>query len=404
MQAVPSGRFPLYLLLWVLTPLVSAVALHTPYPNQITVGYELFQVCAGAVLLKDVATILRAQAKWIAVLLLYAGTFIVVSYYGVDFATSVEYFVLYLPVLTVLPFMIAFAIGYVYPEERTFKYLMVAAPLLLIEVLLEIQLSPDQERFGASLNLSMNIPVCVFSGQMLLALICLIVVLMSLKKTIVVIAVMSFVMAYLLKGFVRRGVSAAGGPTRGRSVAAIIVTSAVLLVATSFMLLTYSSFIIATIARFSDAEDVLRAAITYYSLLLLQEHFPWGIGWFGFLSLSIGVIPVENIDVRGVAHAGANLHNSYMTWALEGGAPILLIVMYLFWKLIAAIRSFLRHRSRRLLGATLLIWLLGGMIFGAFQQWHMTDAFWQLFGFTFGCYARYRSGHEVDDSASRADV
>jgi hypothetical protein len=398
-RQMPPRRISVYLLLWVLTPLVDTVAVKTWYPNQIIVGYELLQVCLGVVLFRNFAKIVVVQARWIVILLLYSGTFIVVSYYGVDFATSVENFVLYEPFLILLPFVVAFSIGYIYPEERTFRYLMAAGLVLLVETLLEMQLLPDQTRFVSTLNLPMAIPIYVFWGHTLLALICVLVLLTSLKKTMVVIGLMSFVMAFLLKGYVRRGGAPVGGSSGKRGLVATIATTLVLLVAATVILMGYSSHITGTVGRFSEAEDVSRAKITYYSLLLLAQRFPWGIGWFGFLSQSIGVIPYDTTDQRGEIHSGANLHNSYMTWALEGGAPILLIVIYLFWKLLAVIRSFLRHQQQRLLGAILLIWLLGGMIFGAFQQWHMTDTFWQLFGFGFGCYARYRFDDEVDDSA-----
>jgi hypothetical protein len=399
-----SRRVSVYLLLWVLTPLVSTVAVKTWYPNQIIVGYELLQVCLGFVLFRDFAKVIVAQARWIVVLLLYSGTFIVVSYYGVDFATSTQYFVLYLPLLILLPFVIAFSIGYIYPEERTFRYLMAAGLVLVAETLLEMQLLPDQTRFASTLNIPMAIPIYVFSGHTLLALIGVIVLLMSLKKTMVVIGLMSFAMAYVLKGYVRRGGVSVGRLSGGGGLLSTIGTTLVLLVAVTIVLMGYASYISGTLGRFSEAEDVSRARITYYSLLLLTQHFPWGIGWFGFLSQSIGVIPYDTMDPRGAVHSGASLHNSYMAWALEGGAPILLTVMYLFWKLLAAIRSFLRRREQRLLGVTLLIWLLGGMTFGTFHQWHVTDTFWQLFGFAFGCYARYRSDDEVDDSPPSSDA
>ena len=249
----------------------------------------------------------------------------------------------------------------------------------------------------------MVIPIYVFSGHTLLALVCVIVLLMSLQKTLLVIGMASIAMAFLLRGFVWRGRAAVRAASGRQGVAVTVATTAVLLTATTFMLMEYLSNITGTVGRFSEPEDISRAAITYYSLLLLAQHFPLGIGWVGFLSLSIGLIPYDTTDPRGEVHSGANLHNSYMTWALEGGAPILLIVLYLFWKLIGVIRSFLRRGEQRLLGATLLIWLLGGMIFGAYHQWHMTDTFWQLFGFAFGCYARYGSGDEIHDPTSHSD-
>lgn len=108
-----------------------------------------------------------------------------------------------------------------------------------------------------------------------------------------------------------------------------------------------------------------RAAITHYSLLLLAERFPWGLGWSGLQSQSIGVIPYTT-DQRARYTSARICTIRYMIRVLEGRPPIP---------------------------------LLDGTTFGAFQQRHMRDTFGQLFGFALGCYLRSRSDDEVDDSA-----
>lgn len=378
-----------YLLLWVLTPLINALGEKTPYPNQIYVCLELLQVGLAALFFGNFVTMMRAQANWLVWLLAYGVVFVVVSYYGVDFATSVLYGVQYLPLIVTLEFFLAFTIGYQYNEAVTFRYMRGMALVLLAYTLLEIVLSPDQIRFVSTLNIPMAIPLFVFAGSNLLAGLCMLVLLLSLKKTVVVVGGFSLMAAILLKRYVRP--KGAGRKRAGRvALISTIVTTVVALVGAIVILTVFSSYISATFDRFSEPEDVARSSIALYSYILLAEHFPWGIGWMGFLSQSIGVIAYDTTDARGDVHSGANLHNSYMTWALEGGVPIMLMVVVLFFSIFRVCWRFARRPETRMLSATLVIWLISGMVFGAFQQWHSSGTCWQLFGFAFGCQQRYR--------------
>jgi hypothetical protein len=391
----------LCLLLWVATPLVVNLAQMTAYPNQIYILYEIFEICLAAVILKRFVQAVRIQLKWVAVLLLYSLTFIVVSYYGVDFDTSIEYGVYYQPLVIVLEFSVAFIIGYLFDERRTFKYLRLFAFVLMAYTLLDIELEPDRSRFVTNLNIPMAIPLFVFARQGFFALLAVLVLLLSLKKTIVACGLLSLALAYLLRSYVLRRETSTGARRRltpARLIAAIATVTFVF-AATAFIMLRFSTNLSATMARFSEPEDTSRAAIAAYSLILLVQNFPYGIGWFGFLYMSIGVIRYDVTDARGEVRPGAPLHNSYMTWALEGGLPVVLIVTFLFWHFLRTIRRLLRHEESALIGATALIWLLSGMLFGAFQQWHSSATFWLLFGFVFGSYERYRRLYAADHSA-----
>jgi len=389
------------LLLWASTPLVLNLGQMTAYPNQIYVLYEILEICLAAVILKRFHQAVRLQLKWVAVLLLYSLTFIVVSYYGVDFQTSIEYGVYYQPPVIVLEFAIAFIIGYLFDERRTFKYLRVFAFVLMAYTLLQIELEPDRSRYVTNLNIPMAIPLFVFARQGFFALLSCLVLLLSLKKTVVACGLLSLALAYLLRGYVlrrERSTDPGGRLTAGRLIAAVSIVIFVF-AAMAFIMIRFSGNLSATMARFSEPEDTARAAITAYSLILLLQNFPVGIGWMGFLYMSIGVIRYDVTDARGEVRPGAPLHNSYMTWALEGGLPVLLIMMFLFWQLLRTIRRLIRHRESALIGATALIWLLSGMLFGMFQQWHSSGTFWQLFGIVFGSYARYRCLYAADHSA-----
>ena len=152
-------------------------------------------------------------------------------------------------------------------------------------------------------------------------------------------------------------------------------------------------YIIKTIERFENAslnqDDTNRGKIALYSYQLLMEYFPFGIGLGGFSYLSSDVIPYTIMDARGNLSSGANLHNSYMTWALEGGWSIMSIVLILFVSLFKIIHLFISHNESKTLGIVILIWAFSGMFFAFFHQWHNTWSFLFLFGYTFGCSKRY---------------
>ena len=385
------NRETLYLSLWVLTPLVSDLGSKTPFPNQIYVLYELLEVFLCALFFRNFMTVVRVQVKWLCVLLLYAVTFIAVSYYGVDFATSVEYGVFYLPMIVTLEFFVAFSVGYLFEEQITFRFLVGAAFVQMAYTFLGIQLWPYAQRYITGLSLPMAIPLFIYSGRGLWALVCLMVLFLSLKKTIVAVGILSIGLAYLLKGYAQPGVSFFSRYIKRRRFITAMLTVPVILLTIGVIFVRYAPQLSGTLARFSEPEDTARSSIALYSILLLAEHFPRGIGWFGFLSQSIGVISYDATDARGDVHLGANLHSTYMTWALEGGLPIVLIMVYLFWKLIRVTWFFLRNDPTRVLGVTLLIWLLVGMVYGTFNQWHSSGTLWALFGFAFGCSERYKA-------------
>lgn len=382
-------RQALYIGLWAITPLVTSLAAtYTDFPNQIFVIYQLLILALGAVTFPRFRVLINAQFKWLVLLSLYALTFIIVSYFGVDFSTSLSYGVLYLPLL-LLEFFLAFSVGYLFSEQRAFKYMASAAIVLMLYTMLDIYFFPDRERFVTSLNIPMAIPIFVFLGQSFLAFVCTVFLFVSIKKTVVAAGVLSLGMALGLNRFVRPRIKFIRRYYRLNTVLISCGKLVVLAVVVGAILVQYTSYISTTVGRFSESEDGSRAAIAVYSVSLLIEHFPRGIGLGGFSFLSRDVIPYETTTARGDTVIGANLHNTFMTWALEGGAPVLIIVAILFWQLFMVIYRFWKRHATRMLSATLLVWLASGVLFGMFHQWHNSGTFWVLFGFAFGCSKRY---------------
>ncbi|WP_216184244.1 O-antigen ligase [Polynucleobacter sp. MWH-HuK1] len=339
---------------------------------------------------KDIVNIIYIQLKWLALPICYALAFILVSYWGIDFQESIKYQVLYLPIVTI-DFIVAFIIGYKFNQAVVAKYILIAGALSIFYLLIDAYLHPSLPRIGVlDLDVAMIVPLATISGATTLAFAAIFTLLASTKKTITVAAIFSLGAAFLFKARNSRGHRNAALERRN-SVASIWIRRIVGVIAIFFVMALFAEKIQTTYKRLSDPqgdEDPSRTAISTLSFELLSENFPAGIGLGGFSSISQELINYRILDARGEIVYGANLHSSYMTWALEGGLPIVVIVLSLCFFTFRAIRHLLKDEKSRVLGEVMLIWLFQGMLYGLFQQWHNSAPFWMLFGLVFGCYER----------------
>ncbi len=387
-----SGR-SLYILLWALTPLISLLVYrYSQYPNQLYWGYKLFLVILALLIFRDSVKIISVQLRWLGLVSLYAFSFIAVSYFGVDFTTSVQsYHVLYKP-LILLDFFVSFVVGYKYHENQSMKYVLLTGGIILVYAIADVWITPDKTRLISGLEIPMAIPAAVIFGNTFIALVMVVFLFASMKKTVAACGLVSFGLAFFLKKVLRLRGWAYGRSLKKEILEYVAARKFLIFFLALLIAVVSPPYIFSTIERFSSSYiDTTRVAITSYSFQLLYEYFPGGIGLGGFSFLSLDSIPYQITDARGVVRSGANLHSSFMTWALEGGALVLLVVTVIFLYLVKIIRRFLIFDNTKYLGAILLVWLVAGMIFGLFQQWHNTGAFWLLFGYSFGCYERYRA-------------
>ncbi|MCX7144230.1 MAG: hypothetical protein NT123_24980 [Proteobacteria bacterium] len=380
-------------MLWLLSPLVSFVAgRYSEYPNQIYYIYKLFLVIAAALVFRDFVKITIVQLKWQLFVIAYAVALIAASYFGVSFETSVsEYLVLYQP-LSMFDFFVAFVAGYKFHERKLFSYFYSIGVILFVYSVIDMLANPDKSRYITSLDLPMVIPVAIILGKTLFAIILVAIAFASIKKTIVFIAVLSFGLSWWYKYRNSKIISRdfATGDNHG-TWHSVLARMAVVVCVLALFIVIASNFQ-STIDRLllTDEEDTVRSLIQLTSFQLLSEYFPRGIGFGGFSFITRDDIPYPLLDQRGNLTQGANLHNSFMTWALEGGLPVLLVVCAMFFAMYRTIRSFWRHKETTILAFVLSVWLLQGVIFGLVQQWHSASTFWMLFGYAFGCRERYR--------------
>lgn len=395
-----------FVFFWAIQPLVVFLSVrYTPFPNQLDFIYGFLLALLAFFVFKDSIKIIIIQLKWLALVLGYALIFIIVSIFGVDFEASVkEYFVLYLPLIVALNFPVAFAIGFKFHERVVFNYMILAWTITLAYLFFDYFLFPfpEDRLITISLDQAMIAPLATFLGSPMVALSAFVLLLISTKKTTTVIALIALGGAYWIKKRNKLGVNSASKKANINSVVIRLFRNVLIAAGVVVFLVYFSQNAQVTVDRLLhssseslEEDDPNRVLIALTSYRLLQENFPYGIGWGGFTSISKNELNYNTYAANGEIVSGANLHNSYMTWALEGGLPIVVIMIILFYYLFRAIRFFLRDERSKLLGYVTLIWLLQGMLFGMFHQWHSTLPFWMLFGFTFGCYERYKRLKQV---------
>jgi O-antigen ligase len=95
---------------------------------------------------------------------------------------------------------------------------------------------------------------------------------------------------------------------------------------------------------------------------------------------------------------GVTLHNTYQTWALEGGVPCLLISVYLLWKyfniLVTRIRRSIDNTEKsyyKLLIISMCCLLLEGL----FHQIHQTPVFFILIGIVYALELKFNKKNQL---------
>jgi hypothetical protein len=391
-SSVSFSKKALFTFFWAMQPLMAILfGRYTLFPNQLYVIYGSWLVLSVFLVFKDFATIIRVQMKWLVFVLGYGVIFIVVSFFGVDFDAALKYQVLYLP-LSALDFFVAFVIGYKVNELKVFRMMVFAGLLTILFLVADYYLFSSAINYLPPLNVTMTIPVAILTGFTSIASIVFVLIVASTKKAMTAIALVSVALAYWAKKRNNFVVNPNNDPiNKPRRATAWLQKLTMLIVGSVLALLLFQN-IQATLGRFlyEGDGDPTRTLIALTSYKLLLQYFPRGIGWGGFSSITRDDLNYQTVDLRGEVSVGANIHNSFVTWALEGGLPIVLLMLILFIYYFRTVRFFLKNEKSNLLGWVTLIWMLQGIFFGMFHQWHNTVLFWPLFGFTFGCYERYK--------------
>jgi O-antigen ligase len=134
-----------------------------------------------------------------------------------------------------------------------------------------------------------------------------------------------------------------------------------------------------------EGADTTRELVTAAALDLLSQYGLQGMGYMNFMEF-LGLQTGYSDTRLGYAFFGTNLHNSYLTWLLEGGALVSSVVMILFLRTWKRMRWVLRYE--RNFGILALSWAGASALLAAFHQLHGMMQFWGSIGMIFGVYSR----------------
>lgn len=129
-------------------------------------------------------------------------------------------------------------------------------------------------------------------------------------------------------------------------------------------------------------EDYVRTSIFNEALNLYSNYWFQGMGYMNFMKWYGENIGASELSANGDL-AGMNLHNSFQTWALEGGLFLVIIVVYI---MSAYIKrgiykiKFSQDRLEKNFHIVGLVNILSFAIFASFHQLHQTFIFFILLG------------------------
>lgn len=343
-------------------------------PNQIFWLYVLlFAAFATAVVLIRSKTALATAVELVSLQLLYIGAFWVVSWWELIPGTSARHLPFHsMDWLLLLAFV---AIGYRLTVAQVVDVHQRLAWLVIAYTVGQAWLTPDASRLGLG-PLSMFLAVLLVAYRRTVTASCLAMAMLASSHTTPVAAGLAGVIVYTLAFY------------RGRVLKALLAQRRLIISVTAIGLIAAAvswDRIQATLARLSE-QDPFRAYISENSWRMLSEHGLRGIGYMNFYAWSGIDTGYRGEGRTGAAIEGFNIHNSFMTWALEGGAIVSLVVAVLIWLTIRRARRISTRDAR--LGALLHGWFAVCFVFALFHQLHTAVQFWATIGLIWGMHAR----------------
>jgi GNAT superfamily N-acetyltransferase len=360
---------------------------YSEFPNQIHFAYTALVFLLGLALLPahTPLALLRRKLPGLELTVLiavYLAALWVVSTWEVIPGTAAPYF--RFEAIHLVVALNAYVIGRALTGREILKGHALLGLVLMAATLAQMALDPDLSRYGYGMQLMLCTSAMLVLGWRWAAAGALIVIMASLHKTTLGCALLGVLVVFWWAKI---------PPQKGNKyVRAIYPLLALVVVAGGVIYL--APMIGATIERFlpegmhfyglvGEHVDRQRGYITDLSLDLLPEYWLTGMGYMNFYALTATeATTLYAIDRFGVEVYGTSLHNSYMTWALEGGLLVMLAVALIFWRAGARIRFIWSAEPN--MGVLLLAWCVSALLFGWFHQLHASVQFWSILGIIFG--------------------
>jgi O-antigen ligase len=188
--------------------------------------------------------------------------------------------------------------------------------------------------------------------------------------------------------------------------------------ARNLSLVTYSRFTADTIGDgesnlLSGESDKFRGNIYNYANELIKDNWLFGIGYLNFMPLyAVEFNMPDQITPTGKIVSGTSVHNSYQAWLLEGGIPLVVIVVSILFRYFKILRQRIKlSNSERdvLLYKVLAIVMIQQLAYGLYHTVQHTQMFWMSLGFVFALKYKFSiedalgERHRTRDYSSKSE-
>lgn len=142
----------------------------------------------------------------------------------------------------------------------------------------------------------------------------------------------------------------------------------------------------------AEAPDLVRWAIYYEAVRLYKTNWLFGIGYMNFMPWFGDEYHYSQKDASGNEEEGMNLHNTFQTWALEGGVPCLFISGLLIWKYFSILKKRImlsKNNYEKIYYKLYVIAMICTLLNGLFHQIHQTPSLFILLGLVYALDPKY---------------
>lgn len=378
-----------FLALMAAAPIVELLAGTSLLVTYILYSYSIVLLIAALNAAPNLPRFWIPARRWLLLPAIYVAVFMVTTYFGANFEYSIRYRVLMMPFM-LIDFFAWYTVAYCVDERRfaravTLAYVSFAVAAIAFARIGLIDAEATRVIYGPDVPFALV--ASSMSSMVVASAVLLTAALASLKKTVVICALIGFVLVLLAK----RQWPMPGWPRRSVTLSGVIRGTVLALFAMPALMPLALPYLEQTIERFMlDGEDVMRLAMASEFVRLLAENFPRGTGYYTFGYLTQDTLPYTTYTADGTElQDGMSLHNTPMHIMLEGGLPITLIALALYLRAFGVLRRMHRHPPSRGAATMIFAWLVVCGVYGMFNQLHGSRYFFGVLGFAFGCYQRH---------------
>lgn len=394
------SRRTLFQTFWFLSHLVFVYAFtYSEFPNQIHWIYTIGLFGLGCLLWPRRLTD-RGFRELALLVVLYFAAFAIVSFWEQFPGTSVEHGKFELIHIAVA--FNAYLLGRALPPERILKMHVVLGIVLMLYAVAQMVFGADVSRYGYGQQLMLCLPAALILGRHNLAIVGILIMMASAHKTPLGSAIVAIAFTFWwLHGASWLRNRRAGRVRRWKRervllfpikvIAVIVVAVVVGLVFTERIALTVARFLpedtyidFGSFSVVGEGEDRERLYVSEASRSLLPDYFIQGMGFMNFYAWTGRDRDSSRVTRLGREETGVNLHNSYMTWALEGGLLVVSAVLLMFYRTHLRIRNLLAVPAFRQVGILAVSWAAALLLLGTAHQLHAIVQLWGTIGLIFG--------------------